>query len=212
MPISKPETPRFSVTSDHRRRGRGARYKFVHSYSFLHTVYTYYAYTCRCAISFTFSQIPPAIFSWVTARERDSRRPRVQVPDKPLGLYLLHPNLMCSLILRSRVMLIATYKNDGSFFFFFHDRRVPLVTKRIHFSGLLKPRELFIRALQMIYNFIIIQYDISKHLLFFFRYLTVLYICGTIFTIDKTRDKFWGDFRWKICIASITHVTSNARD
>lgn len=81
------------------------------------TVCTYYASTCRCAISFTFSRIPLTIFSWVMARERDSRS-RVQV-SAALSLYLLHPNLICGLILRSRdrVMLIATYKNDGSSFF-----------------------------------------------------------------------------------------------
>lgn len=39
------------------------------------TVCTYYARACRCAaIGFAFSRIPPAIFSWVTAR--DSRHSR----------------------------------------------------------------------------------------------------------------------------------------
>jgi len=103
----------FSVTSNYRRTlQQRARYKFV---LVSYTVYIHI--THRCAISFTFSRIPLAIFSWVTTRKHDSYS-HVQVPAV-LSLYLLHPNLMCGLILRSRdrVMLIATYKNDGSSFF-----------------------------------------------------------------------------------------------
>ena len=103
--------------SDRRASQRGARYKLSTTKLPVQFVHITHILVDARLVS-RFSRIPPAIFSWVTARERDSCS-RVQVLAA-LSLYLLHPNLMCGLILRSRdrVMLIATYKNDGSPFFF----------------------------------------------------------------------------------------------
>lgn len=49
-----------------------------------------------------------------------------------LGLYLLHPNLLCGLILhaRDRVMLIASHRYDGSSVHFFSFRIVAHSTRR----------------------------------------------------------------------------------